>query len=82
VAAWGLKDPVSGEVVAIKLNTPKFTFGIQESVYENDGNGDYLYSNKDKTNRQLKPTTTTYRTDLQLFGIAADGTWVASKSNN
>ena len=54
--------------------------GRFSEIYCTDGNGDYQWSDN-KTNRFMEPATPQYRTDLQLFGIAADGTWVASKSN-
>ncbi len=80
VVAWGLKEPASGEVVGICQNDKQFNFGIVKSIYSNDGNGNYLWTSNGN-NRYMESASPEYRTDLQLFGIAADGTWVASKSN-
>ena len=81
VAAWGLKDPETDEIVAIRVADKTFQYGYQASIYQTDGAGGYAW-NSTKDNRLMEPATPQYRTDLQLFGIAADGTWVASKSNN
>ena len=80
VVAWGLKDPETGETLCIRMNDKSFKFGYQPSIYQNDGAGGYVW-NANKDNRFLEPVTPQYRTDLQLFGIAADGTWVESNSN-
>ena len=81
VAAWGLKDPETDEIVAIRVADKTFQYGYQASIYQTDGAGGYAW-NSTNDNRLMEPATPQYRTDLQLFGIAADGTWVASKSNN
>ncbi len=81
VVAWGLKDPDTDEIVAIRVADKTFQYGYQASIYQTDGAGGYAW-NSTKDNRLMEPATPQYRTDLQLFGIAADGTWVASKSNN
>jgi hypothetical protein len=62
------------------MNDKTFRFGYQPSIYQNNGSGDYVW-NANKDNRFLEPVTPEYRTDLLLFGIAADGTWVESQSN-
>ena len=80
MVAWGLNEPASGEVVGICQNDKQFNFGIVKSIYSNDGNGNYLWT-PNGNNRYMEAATPEYRTDLQLFGIAADGTWVASQSN-
>ena len=78
VVAWGLKDPDTDEVLCIRVNDKEFNFGYVKSEYDTEDGVNYLWVNE---SRSMKPATPEYRTDLQLFGIAADGTWVASKSN-
>jgi hypothetical protein len=78
VVAWGLKDPDTDEVLCIRVNDKEFNFGYVKSEYDTEDGVNYLWVNG---SRSMKPATPEYRTDLLLFGIAADGTWVASKSN-
>lgn len=89
VVAWKLVDPKTSRTVAIKQNTSSFTYFDQPSVYMNNSTGtDYVYSTGSSyatsdtgTMRALKATSQVARTDLRLYGVAADGTEVASLSN-
>lgn len=89
VVAWMLVNPDNGRVMAIIQNDPSFTYSYSPSVYMNNTTGtDYAYTTESSyatsdtgTMRALKEVTPIYRTDLLLYGVAADGTKTASTTN-
>lgn len=89
VVAWKLVDPDTGATLCIHTNSATFTFAYQASVYMNNAAGtDYLYSSDSSyatsdsgTMRALKAADKVYYPNALVYGIAADGTEVASLSN-
>jgi len=89
VVAWKLVDPKTGKTLCIHTNDDSFTFSEQETIYMNNSTGDdYMYnsgssyaSSDSGTMRALKTVQPIYHPDALVYGIAADGTEVASQSN-
>lgn len=90
VVAWKIVNPDNGRTMAVKLNTESFNYSYVPSIYMNNSTGtDYAYSDSSTyassdsgNNRALQAVTPQYRTDWLLYGVAADGTAVASLSNS
>ena len=90
VVAWKLVDPDTGATLCIHTNDASFTFAYQATVYMNNESGnDYLYSSDSSyatsdsgTMRALKQVEKIYYPNALVYGIAADGTEVASLANS
>ncbi len=88
VVAWKLVDPETGRTLCVHTPDEQFTYAEVPSVYmSNDAGTDYVYSDSKDYNgtsgtmRALKAMSQVYHPDALVYGVAADGTEVASLSN-
>ena len=88
VVAWKLVDPETGRTLCVHTPDEQFTYAEIPSVYmNNDAGTDYAYSDSKDYNgtvgtmRALKAMSQVYHPDALVYGVAADGTEVASLSN-